>query len=93
MGKDGRLYFHEKVLRGGVERECFWENFDDKVKRRIYLVNGFSSFENRGRLKYSINYLDCSEQFSKTPEETAWDLEATARDLIDFGKRIGITLR
>lgn len=91
MGTEGRQYFHEKVLRGGVGKGCFWENFDNQEKRRIYRVNGFCpcEIEEGERLKYSISYMDDMEQSRKTPEETAFDLEATPGDLINLGKRLG----
>lgn len=91
MGTGGRSYFHERVLRGGVSKECFWENFDDAEKKRIYQVTGYVPCEIKEgeRLKFAILYLDKREQGSKTPEEAAYDLDAWPIDLIDLGKYLG----
>jgi hypothetical protein len=44
MGTDGRLYFHERILRGGVNNLLFWENYG-KDNARIYQVDGFNPCE------------------------------------------------
>jgi len=95
MEKDGRLYFHERVLRGGVDDRCFWENFDDIEKRRIYRVVGYfpQGKEDKDRIKFSIIYLEDFQFFyihSKTLEEVAYDLDARPKELINLGKKLRV---